>query len=244
MKRILDIVDAQHDFMHSKGKLSVTGAERLISLTDEFFRALKTGAFDLALFKYDTHFKDEYPKSPESQFFPDIHCEYGTEGWQLAVNSKLLEGKFPVRYMAKNTFDMWQQNPISDAAKLKFANDIEETAYANLYHVTSDVKTVRQGVLRDKFFTFMDLGQPDAVKVTLLGVASDFCDHDAMLGYLERGADVEVIEDLVAGIGSEIPGRSKTGDIRDVIALPVFEKYVRDGRLTLTNTQTVLARQP
>ena len=77
-------------------------------------------------------------------------------------------------------------------------------------------------------------------KVTLIGVASDFCVDDAVLGYLKRGAEVEVVEDLVAGIGTPVPDRSATGNIRDVIQLPRFQPYVASGKLRLTTAENVL----
>lgn len=238
-KRILDIVDMQVDFMRADGKLAVPGADALIQRTNDFFKALPRGAFDLALFKYDTHFADEYPRSPESQSFPDIHCEYGTEGWSLAVDDAALHGKMPVRYMTKNTFNMWENNPLSDAAQLKFANRTEQEAYANLYRVSDDRQVVKPGTLRDEFMRALSLGTDD-VEVTLIGVASDFCVHDAILGYLERGASVNVVEDLVTGIGTPVPGRAPSGHIADVLKLPPFQPYVASGKVRLVKARDVL----
>ena len=238
-KRILDIVDMQVDFMRADGKLAVPGAEALIKRTNDFFKALPQGAFDLALFKYDTHFADEYPRSPESQSFPNIHCEYGTEGWSLAVDDAALRGKMPVHYMTKNTFNMWENNPLSDATKLKFANDTEQKAYANLYRMSDDRQVVKPGTLRDQFMKALALGEDD-VEVTLIGVASDFCVHDAILGYLERGATVNVVEDLVTGIGTPVPGRAASGHIADVLKLPPFQQYVASGKVRLVKVQDVL----
>lgn len=238
-KRILDIVDMQVDFMRADGKLAVPGADALIRRTNDFFKALPKGAFDFALFKYDTHFADEYPKSPESQSFPGIHCEYGTEGWGLAVDDGALKGKMPVHYMTKNTFNMWENNPLSDVTKLTFANNTERRAYNNLYHITSDRQAVKGGMLRDEFMKALRLGAQD-VEVTLIGVASDFCVHDAILGYLERGARVNVVEDLVTGIGTPVPGRAPSGHISDVLKLPPFRPYVESGKVRLVKAQDVL----
>jgi nicotinamidase-related amidase len=236
-KRILDIVDMQVDFMRADGKLAVPGADALIARANDFFRALPQGAFDFALFKYDTHFADEYPRSPESQSFPNIHCEYGTEGWSLAVDDAALRGKMPLHYMTKNTFNMWENNPLSDAAQLKFANDTERKAYANLYRVTGDRLAVTPGTLRDAFMKAIGPGD----EVTVIGVASDFCIHDAILGYLERGATVNVVEDLVTGIGTSVPGRAASGHIRDVLKLPPFARYVVQGRVRLVTARDVLS---
>jgi hypothetical protein len=105
-KHILDIVDMQFDFTKKNGKLPVPWAD---ALND---------------------------KANDCKAFPHIHCEHGTQGWELSVDAGLLKGKMPVWYMAKNVFDMWNQNPVKDQSKLKFNNDNEAKAYANLFHVT------------------------------------------------------------------------------------------------------------
>ncbi|MBU0800886.1 MAG: isochorismatase family protein, partial [Alphaproteobacteria bacterium] len=189
-------------------------------------------------FKYDTHFADEYPRSPESQSFPNIHCEYGTTGWGLAVDADALKGKMPIHYMTKNTFNMWEDNPLSDATKLKFANPTERAAYDNLYFIGNDRQAVKGMMLRDEFMNALRLDKD--VEVTLIGVASDFCVHDAILGYLQRGARVRVVEDLVTGIGTPVPGRAPSGNIRDVLDLEVFRPYVKKGQVTLVQSQNVL----
>lgn len=231
MVRLLDIVDMQVDFMHENGLLSVAGAEPLIARANDYFRALPDDAFDVALFKYDTHFAAEYPYSPESVAFPHIHCEYGTAGWELAVDDGLLAGKLPVFYMAKNMFDMWAENPLSAVAHLRFDNEQEAKAYRNLYRVSRDRRAVEDGTGRDDFLR--QQGDPGEYEVTMIGVASDFCVHDAMAGYLARGARVSVIADLVCGIGTNISGRAQSGHIRDVMALPLFAPYIAAGQLRL-----------
>lgn len=236
--RLLDIVDMQGDFMRKTGKLFVPNADVLVDRANGFFEKVKPGYFDGALFKYDTHFADEYNHSPEKEFFP-LHCEYGTEGWDLVVDPSLLTGRTLVSYMGKNTFDMWDKNPLPKDRVLSFNNDDERLAYANLHNVTPDRRIIVPGQLRDAFMASRGLGQMP-VKVTLIGVASDFCDDDAMIGYLKAGAEVEVVEDLVAGIGTEVPGRSRTGHIRDVITLDRFKPYVDNGKLTLTTVEKVL----
>lgn len=241
MTHLLDIVDMQGDFMHKAGVLYVPGAEFLIARANDFFRALPQGVFDAALFKYDTHFRDEYKVSPEKESFPDIHCEYATPGWALAVDPDLLTGKMDLFYMTKNTFDMWDENPLPQGRALNFKTDDEKAAYANLHRVTPDRRAIAPGMLRDEFMQTRDLGflQED-FSVTMIGVASDFCVDDAMIGYLKRGASVAVVEDLVAGIGTPVPGRAASGHIRDVIQLPRFQPYVQSGQLRLTTAASVL----
>lgn len=220
-KHILDVVDMQGDFMRVAGKLHVRGAEKLINRTNRFFKALAPNTFHAAIFKYDTHFANEYNESPEKLVhgFPD-HCVYGTDGWKLAVDWKLLKGKLTTYFMSKNTFDMWQDNPLP-AGKVPELNPGDETrAYHNLYNVTEDPNCLEPGLPRDTHFQALG---PD-LEVTLIGVASEFCDRDAMLGYLRRGARVNVVEDLVRGISKQM---------REVVAEPEFHDYVESGQLRL-----------
>lgn len=239
VRRILDIVDMQVDFMHPGGLLAVPGADRLIARTNDFFRALPYDDYECALFKYDTHFAVEYPYSPESRSFPHIHCEYGTKGWGLAVDDALLAGRLPVYYMAKNCFDMWADNPVSAAARLEFAGTRDRQAYENLFHVTNDRAALERGVARDKFIESLRAGED--MEVTVIGVASDFCVHDAVLGYLRRGARVRIAEDLVTGIGTDVPGRAPSGHIRDVLRLPVFKPYADAGMVRIAQAAEILS---
>ena len=71
-------------------------------------------------------------------------------------------------------------------------------------------------------------------------MASDYCVHDAMLGYLKRGCRVTVLSDLVQGIGTDVPGRAATGQIEDVLKLPVFAPYVASGKLRLSSSDDYL----
>jgi len=235
--RILDIVDMQDGFMVQGSDLPVgsnqEGAGEIIDPTNEFFQKLTDSVFDLALFKYDTHFAGEYIHSPESQTFP-IHCEYGTNGWQLVVDPDLLPGGLPRMYMSKNTFNMWEDNPVSN--NITFKTTDEQEAYKNLYHITDDKACLTPGVSRDDFLK--DLGEGD--EAVIIGVASDFCVHDAILGYLEKGVKVTVLADLVKGIGTPVPGRAPSGDIYDVVNLPVFKQYLDSGQLVIKDSAEFL----
>lgn len=238
--KILDVVDMQYDFMMPDGALAVPGAEALIERANDLFTRLPRHLYDFALFKYDSHFASEYPHSPEAEAFPDIHCEYGTKGWQLAVDYHRLKHKCPVYFMAKNTFDMWGRNPVSAGQNLDFRLDEERRAYANLHHISDDPQCLKSGEHRDTFLR--NVGS--STHVVMLGVASNFCVYDAIRGYLQLGAQVTVLADCVAGIplGEEARqalidetgcDRTSTGDIRDVVRTPRFDSYHQSGQLVL-----------
>lgn len=246
--KILDIVDMQYDFMMPDGALAVPGADALIDRVNDLFTRLPRHTYDFALFKYDSHFASEYPHSPEAQSFPDIHCEYGTKGWQLVVDYHRLEDKCPVYFMAKNTFDMWGRNPVSAGQDLDFRSEEERRVYANLHHISDDPTCLKPGVHRDT--CLRDVGS--STHVVMIGVASNFCVYDAMRGYLQRGAQVTVLEDCVAGIPLDEQtrqslinetgcDRTSTGNIRDVVRTPRFASYYDSGQLVLSRAEDYVA---
>jgi nicotinamidase-related amidase len=248
--RIFHGVDYNNDFMQKDGALHVGGADALIDRTNDFLRKVKQDTFDFAVFTYDTHFEEEYELSPEHIPFPNIHCPYGERGWQLAVDPELLEKSLPIYYMSKNVFDAWGSNPVGREDEL-FTDETRKAAYRNLFHMTDDPQCLDEGQPRDKFMDENDVG-PDT-EVVLAGVASNFCDADAMLGYLKRGCTVTVLEDLVRGIAwgpdaqaAELArsgvDRTATGDICDVLKTSLFAPYVAAGKLRLENSADFLRR--
>lgn len=235
VKRILDIVDMQNDFMQPTGALYVPGAEKIIPRAKSFLKNLKAGDFDLALVKYDTHFTESYDKNPESKQFPP-HCVYGTWGWDLSFKVPVKTARaIPFYQMDKNVFDMWARKP--SLKKLSFSDVFNKKAYKNLFRV-GQMENPSVNVAREKFFKQMDIG-PDT-EVVMMGVASDYCVHDAILGYLKRGCRVIVMQDMVQGIGTDVPGRAASGKIEDVLKLADFAPYVASGKLSLSTSEQIL----
>lgn len=232
-KRILDIVDMQNDFMDPKGALYVPGAEKIIQPAEQFLAKVKQGDFDLALVKFDTHFDESYAHNPESEQFPP-HCIFETWGWNMAVTLPSdLGQKTDVYTMTKNVFNMWAEKP--DLEGKNFTLKHVKNAYQKLFNIESDKQEKSP---RNQFMDAFNIGKD--TEVVMMGVASDYCVHDAMLGYLQRGASVVVLEDLVKGIGTDVPGRSKTGDIHDVVLLDVFKPYLDSGQLKVLTSQQVM----
>jgi nicotinamidase-related amidase len=263
-KRILDVVDNSYGFIKKGCDLPVgangSGAEEIIEPTNDFFSQITPKTFDFAVFKLDTHFSIEYALSPESVPFPNIHCEYGTEGWTLAVDPDLIEPSTPVFFMAKNTFDMWGDNPIAERQLLSyhkatnfddlpFKSADEKVAYKNLYHVTNDPVCLEQGIHRDEFFEGVD----EETEVVMIGVATNFCDADAIYGYLQRSATVTVLENLVKGIPLGAEGRkailelsgidrTENGTVDELFATDRFRLFVESGKLRKETSADFLLR--
>jgi nicotinamidase/pyrazinamidase len=262
-KRVLDVVDNQVDFMQPAAALSVPGADAIIEPTNQFFRDIPIDFYDFGLLKFDTHFSDEYHRSPESQSFPNPHCVYGTNGWDLAVDINPLFAKMPVYIMAKNEFDMWGSNPTGIAVDDIAFSDPERIAYNNLFNVIAiddaeeiphALETPNAGTNRDVFMDDNDIG-PGTV-VTLIGVASDFCDTQALIGYLRRGVTVVIASDLVKGIGGDYSPAPQTGTFEEVIenlaagqraefapagATDAVRKALAEGRLMLAPATDIVA---
>ena len=234
-KRILDIVDMQNDFMMPKGALYVSGAEEIIPKAKKFLSALKGGEFDLILMKYDTHFRETYDKNPESKQFP-LHCVFNDWGWKMAFDlpKKIMEA-FPVFQLNKNVFDMWGDRPDMEAPE--FDDAAKTTAYKNLFNMVA-LNGDEKPRPRADFMADKNIGP--GTEVIMMGVASDYCVHDAMLGYLQRGCQVTVISDLVRGIGTDVPGRAPGGQINNVLELAQFKPYVEKGLLRTVNSENLL----
>ena len=264
IRRILDVVDVSNGFMRKGNDLPVgpdqEGAEKLIMPMNHFFMQIPEGTIDFALFKLDTHFEVEYDLSPESGPFPNIHCAYGTDGWKLSVNPDCLNPSIPVYYMTKNTFDMWGENPVplDDLLKhhnvesfdeLPFNSEDEKKAYQNLYNITQDPACLKPGPHRDEFLS--NIG-PET-EIVLIGVASNFCDADAMFGYLERGAQVTVLSNLCKGIplgpegreallDAEGIDRTENGTMQEVLETERFRPFVESGQLRMEHSEDYINR--
>lgn len=155
-KKLLHIVDMQHDFVMTNGKLPVAGAESLIEPANEFLRNVK---FDKTIATFDTHYRATYNNTSEARDFPP-HCLYGTNGWKLAIRLDKYDR------VLKNVYDVW-----------------------------ADQRAIQ------KALTGFD---PKSTDVYVMGVASDFCVKYAIVGYLQRGYSIFVLQDLCRGINEQI----------------------------------------
>jgi nicotinamidase-related amidase len=192
--RILQIGDMQNGFLREDGRLFVPGAQEIPERANAFLRSVPEEVFDLVLVVMDTHFPEEYGRSEEARLFP-MHCEYGTDDWGLAVD---VAGLSNVRYLMKNRFDMWSDPPTEI---LSFDDPRRRAAYEALYHVVGDPHAPVERTPRDDFVGA--LLRDGGIEVTMLGVASDYCNRFAMEGWLARGADMTILDDLTKGIEKE-----------------------------------------
>jgi nicotinamidase/pyrazinamidase len=179
MKKILIVVDYQHDFVNPNGVLPVPNADNLYQTIQ---KRIDNKKYSHIVYTFDTHTEMEYKNSEESKLFPDIHCNYKSKGWELfnikprayrAYLSATSEIDEPFTqltindesFFTKNQFDIWVGNP-------KYAEWFERTF--------------------DK----------DTVEIDICGVALNYCVFSNVMGLIERGYKVNIIENAVEGIKS------------------------------------------
>jgi len=201
-KKIAVIVDFQKDFVLSTGALPVPGAEELIGPMTDYVQGLTPELYQALVLTMDTHTKEAYPGSEEAKAFPNIHCEDGTLGWQLAFGGikeignsvwPLSKLKIPVYMVKKEVFDLWAaQDP-----KVTNVFDKNDADQMSLPDFIAKLKAV--GV----------------EEVEGSGVATDYCVKFGMLGWAKQGFKVAVLDRLVKGIGvknaSEVPEYAENG---------------------------------
>ena len=189
----------QNGFTRENGNLYVQGARDIIDPINEFLHQVSSGVFDYTVIVLDTHFAEEYSRSEEGKIFP-LHCEYGTSDWELAVDVSGLSNK---RYLMKNQFSMWSTRESQD---IVFHDPNQKKAYDTLFHFVDDPHHPTTKDPRDDFIHAISPESNAAgIEVTIIGVASDYCNRYAMEGWLNRGARVTIIQDLTKGIHKETP---------------------------------------
>lgn len=207
--KILVVIDMQVDFVMRYGRLPVKDAERTIIPGIGILVALDSEEYVAVLFTYDTHTAKQYIGSLENIGDPEtgapgfvIHCEKDTPGWELVLNPQLVPVDIPIYQLEKDVFDMFQK-------------DGDETLVYQIPRYRPGAMFDQIGRNRESFFDHVLPASVDTAVV--IGVASDFCVKDAIVGLLKRGLKVEVIERATAGIlreiaqvvAEEFPGRVK-----------------------------------
>ncbi|MAI07921.1 MAG: hypothetical protein CMF61_03090 [Magnetococcales bacterium] len=252
LKPILDVVDFSRDFVDPAGELHVIGAEETVSLAHYFLQKVR---FSVAVLKNDTHFEGEYKHSDEALSF-GFHQGFGTKGHEYLLDTSAIQADH-VLWLLKNKFDMWAPNSNVNVPfeQIEFKNAEERRVYQGLFHMANIDENGRYvfGEERDAYYKRLyDLGHRDVV---LFGHATDYCVRDAILGYLERGFTVDLIEDLCRGIWNtallggvanieELVARCPEPDYVNgtVMDRTVFKDAVANGTLIVTNTQEYIAR--
>lgn len=183
MKKLLCIVDMQNSFVDKKGSLSIKNCGGLVDRLNSFI-SCNNNFFDVALITQDTHFAEEYKKSPESIQFP-MHCEYLSWDWQLAFSLDILAQNIPIYLFYKNVFDMW-------SIEYEKVNKILSSTF--LFGSSNSIG-------KKEFFKRYNSKE---YAVYICGVAADYCVKYAIDGFLKNNYKVFILEDLIRGIFCEI----------------------------------------
>ncbi len=188
MSEVVIVVDAQNDFLREDGALPVPGAEALIAPMERWLAGLDSAQTSGILFTFDTHDPKLYPASAEAKLFPP-HCLKGTTGWELAVKRTAIDPRIPQYCLEKGVFDMWAEDGL---AVTPFAGLASEPPAGAPTAACS----------RDAFFD--DLKAKGIDRLTVIGVAADYCVRWALDGLVRRGFCVTVLRDLTRGIEQQI----------------------------------------
>lgn len=180
MKNFVVVVDTQYDFMMPNGILYVKGAEETITPMIQYLASLTPETTAGVLFTFDTHIKEEYEGSPESEMFP-LHCELGTNGHDNVLNQNLVHNGIEKFTLQKPVFDMWASDDLV-FGDVETWEDVEEM--------------FAEGFVEDTQATIIDI----------IGVALNFCVKQAADGFLERGFVVRLHTSMTRGIDTGKPG--------------------------------------
>ena len=170
-------VDTQFDFMSPEGALYVPGAENLAPALERLTRwAVDKGVPIIA--SVDAHAPDD----PEFKDFPP-HCVAGTPGQKklhetlgnrpLFIENRPLELSIPM---------------IEQAGVLRYDQYVFEKQTFSLFGNVNAEKIIARIAPR---------------KYVVYGVATDYCVKAAVLSLLDRGAEVEVVENAIAAVAGE-----------------------------------------
>jgi len=180
-KNILLVVDTQYDFMVSDGALYVPGAEDIIVPLIKYVNNISTDDFHLVYSTMDSHTEAAYSVSEEAKQFP-IHCVVGTLGIENIINLEGIMGILPVFIQCKSVFDMWAP-PTNGGKSWVYEAYCSDDEPAPLEDFWKDAKKITN-------------------EVYVVGVATDVCVKYAVVGLLERGFKVAVVDALTRGIES------------------------------------------
>jgi nicotinamidase/pyrazinamidase len=178
-KRVLVVVDYQFDFVDPTGALPVPGAT---AVSQNIQARIDSDEYDAIVYTFDTHTPSEYFGSDEQKWFPNIHCEFGTPGWNLynivPMNTEGFQDSLKKMsqpfvmwnadnefFFTKNVFDIWAGNPLFSA-------------------------------------WFPDQFPPDEVEVDVVGVAQNYCCFMNIMGLVKRNYKVNLILNCTEGIKS------------------------------------------
>lgn len=177
MGMILFDIDTQKDFMHKTGSLYVEGAETIIPTISKIMHIAKKHDV-VVVGTVDAHDVND----SEFEVYPS-HCVVGTIGYDK-IPETIIHGD-SYSYIVANT---------GNGIDLKIATDCWQIYFEKQ---TYDIWDKEKGQ-PDNLQTF--LRDEDVTDVYVIGVASNICVLAAVVGFIERGYRVHVIQDAIKGL--------------------------------------------
>lgn len=187
MKTIFWAVDCQKDFMEKDGNLYIKGAEEIVPNLEKLTLVAKELNIQV-INTMDSHSKGDGELSDTPDFintFPE-HCMIGTDGISF------IDATYPHKFGRENYYI------------LPNVND------GNKFFDTEKINKSRNIIIpKDKFDVF--IGNPnteDFIKhinpdeIFIYGVATNVCVNCAVLGLLQRGFNVTIVEDAIKELPS------------------------------------------
>ena len=200
MKKIFVVVDYQQDFVDPQGALPVPNADKIWQNIQD---KIDSNDYTDIIYTFDTHTTTDYDNSFEKTLFPNIHCEFGTNGWNL------------FRITPKNN-DKFQ----NDLKSLKNENipfiNLEYTSEkTNEFFFTKNLFDIWQGnnMYADWFTTNFN---KDEVIIDIAGVATEFCVKMNIIGLIDRGYKVNILTECIKSITDE-GNTETTNDLKPFI---------------------------
>lgn len=158
-KNVLIVVDMQNDFI--SGSLGTPEAQAIVPKVAEKIAQFNGDIF----YTMDTH-DDTYLSEQEGQNLPVLHCQEGTEGWQLApeiINAAPVD---PEKVYCKNQF-----GSVELAEDLQYLNAEELIDSIELVGLCTDICVVSNAILLKAFYRMYRL-QYGAIAVPVLHLLS------------------------------------------------------------------------
>jgi nicotinamidase/pyrazinamidase len=179
MKKILVVVDYQNDFVDPNGALPVPNADTIFQNIQD---RIDSDDYENIIYTFDTHTADAYNGSDEQKLFPNIHCEFGTQGWDF--------------YKIKPKDPQWET-----IKQLNFENGKPFIQYDNgkEFFFTKDVFNIWDGNINYPTW-FENMFNPKTTEIDVVGVATNYCVFMNVMGMINRGYKVNIIQDCVEGI--------------------------------------------